>query len=198
MYLFLIPVLLGFAANLASAFTAAYSHWWGARRGSWASAILRNVLGIPVWGFGFLLAARAPSASLFAATGLTGVPAWILIITGGAIILAALAEIRLRAAKPTTGDALACHGVYAYVRHPIHTGMLLELAGLFLLMPTRTVTLACVLGVLWVSAQTFCEEFDLLQRLPGYRAYMQAVPRFLPRLHSPRASPPSVPQGSPS
>lgn len=30
--------------------------------------------------------------------------------------------------------------------------------------------------------QTRLEEIDLLQRMPNYRDYMNAVPRFLPRL----------------
>ncbi len=83
---------------------------------------------------------------------------------------------------PSTQDALAQNGIYAHVRHPIHAGTLLEFIGLFIVMPTQVVTLACVLGIAWVLVQTRLEEYDLLQRLPGYRDYMDRVPRFLPRL----------------
>lgn len=46
MYLFLIPLLLGFALVGASTFTAAYCHRWGERRSELATSILRNYLGI--------------------------------------------------------------------------------------------------------------------------------------------------------
>ncbi len=42
--------------------------------------------------------------------------------------------------------------------------------------------LACALGVAWILLQTRLEEYDLLQRLPGYREYRRAVPCFPPRL----------------
>jgi hypothetical protein len=55
MYMFLIPLLLGFGLNSASAFTAAYSRCWGERGGRLASLLLRNVFGIPVWVIGLAL-----------------------------------------------------------------------------------------------------------------------------------------------
>ncbi len=44
MYLFLIPLILEFALNGASAFTAAYSQRWGERGGQLATLILREEL----------------------------------------------------------------------------------------------------------------------------------------------------------
>jgi len=41
--------------------------------------------------------------------------------------------------------------------------------------------MACLLGVGWSFLQAHVEERGLLQRLPGYEAYMQQVPRFFPR-----------------
>ena len=58
MYLFLLFLILGFFFNLASAFTAAFSRRFGDRCGSLLTVLLRNVLGIPVWTIGFILAAR--------------------------------------------------------------------------------------------------------------------------------------------
>lgn len=66
----------------------------------------------------------------------------------------------------------------------MHTGTMLEVVGIFLLVPTQAVAIACLLGIVWVIIQTKCEEYDLLQRLPEYREYMHQVPRFLPRLRS--------------
>ncbi len=181
-YLFLIPLLLGFACNAASAFTTAFSKQWGERRGSLVTVVLRDVLGIPVWAIGLVLAFRAQSPSLFASTLATDILGWLLICVGGAIIILALLSIRMRAAAPAARDTLVQRGLYAHVRHPIHSGTFLEFLGLFLLNPTLAVTVALTLGVAWLLVQTRLEEFDLLQRLPGYREYMQRVPCFLPRV----------------
>lgn len=184
MYLFLVPLVLGFAFNLVSAFTAAFSRRWGERRGSIVTVILRDVLGIPIWAIGFVLAARAPSPILLVSTIVTDIVGWSMIIAGCVIILIALVTIRLRAAMPSTQDVLVQTGMYAYARHPIHTGTCLEFAGLVLLIPTQTVALACAFGIVWILIQTRLEEFDLLQRLPAYREYMRRVPRFLPRVRT--------------
>jgi protein-S-isoprenylcysteine O-methyltransferase Ste14 len=181
MYLFLIPLLLGFACNLASAFTAAYSRRWGARGGRWVTGILRNVLGIPVWAIGFGMAARAPAPALFSSNMATTLAGWLLILLGGGIILAALYNLRVKAALPSVQDGLIQSGLYARVRNPIHSGTMLELAGLALLIPSRTMLLACGLGLAWALLQTRFDEYDLLQRIPAYRDYMQRVPRFIPR-----------------
>ncbi|MFH1523633.1 MAG: methyltransferase [Chloroflexota bacterium] len=180
-FLFFIPLVLGFSFNLASAFTTIFSRKWGERGGSILTAVLRDILGIPVWAIGFGLAAITPSPGLFAPVVATQILGWFLIGAGGVIILAALITICVRAAIPSTVDALAQDGLYAYVRHPIHSGTLLEFFGLFIIIPTQVVALACTLGIIWVLVQTRLEELDLLQRLPAYREYMQRVPRFVPR-----------------
>jgi protein-S-isoprenylcysteine O-methyltransferase Ste14 len=180
-FLFLIPLVLGFSFNLASAFTTAFSHRWGERGGSILTVVLRDVLGIPVWAIGFGLAALTPSPVLFAPVVATQVLEWLLIGAGGVIILAALITIRVRSVRPSATDVLAQDGLYAHVRHPIHSGTLLEFFGLFIIKPTQVIALACALGIIWVLIQTRLEEQDLLQRLPAYREYMQRVPRFVPR-----------------
>jgi protein-S-isoprenylcysteine O-methyltransferase Ste14 len=182
MLFFLIPLILGFAFNLSSAFTMIFSRLWGARWGTIITIILRDILGIPIWATGFVLAARASSPPLFASTVLTEVVGWSMVVTGAVIISSALLTLRWRAAKPSVCDGLAQDGLYAHVRHPIHTGTFLEFAGLFLLRPTQAVGLACVLGCGWLLVQTKLEELDLVQRLPAYQEYMSRVPRFWPRL----------------
>jgi protein-S-isoprenylcysteine O-methyltransferase Ste14 len=182
MFYYLIPLMIGFSANLASAFTTAFSRRWGDRRGTLVTIILRNILGIPVWGVGFWMAARARSPDVFTPMTFTTAIGWILTALGGLVIILALVAIRWRAAAPARQDALVEHGLYARVRHPIHSGAQLEFLGLFLMIPSLTVALASLLGMLWVFLQTRLEEHDLLQRLPGYDEYMKRVPRFIPRL----------------
>jgi protein-S-isoprenylcysteine O-methyltransferase Ste14 len=76
---------------------------------------------------------------------------------------------------------LVQHGLYAHIRHPLYSSMILELAGLFLWIPSLTILVACILGVIWVMLQAKLEEMDLVQRLPAYEEYMERVPRFIPR-----------------
>ncbi len=177
MYLFLIPLLFGFAANFASAFTAFYSRRLGDEWGSMVTVMLRGVLGLPVWALGFAMAIRAPSAALFAPTLFTRVTGWALIAAGAVMIIWALVSLRRLAMLPSTHDRLVQTGLYAHLRHPIHAGTALEFAGLLLLVPSVTVAIACGLGVVWLIAQTRAEEIDLLQRIPEYRAYMERVRR---------------------
>jgi|GEM_PF-1872943 len=68
-WIFLLPLVLGFTSNTASAFTAAFSRRWGEKGGRAASFVLRNVLGIPVWAMGFVLAVRTPSLAYTHPTG---------------------------------------------------------------------------------------------------------------------------------
>jgi len=182
MFLFLIPLLIGFACDLASAFTAEWSRRWGAQSGTRVTALLRDVLGLPVWAAGFALAAAAPAARLLPQTAVLTLAGWTLAGAGGLVILAALSSLRAWAAAPSVNDTLVERGLYARLRHPIHAGALLEFAGLTLVVPTLPVWLACGLGLAWVCLQTACEERDLLRRLPAYREYRQRVPAFLPRL----------------
>jgi len=178
---FIIPLALGFAFNAASAFTSAYARRWGETGGRIASFILRNVLGIPVWAIGFVLAVRAPSHILLPRAVATAVAGWILIACGGAAILWALRALGWRAVAPSTRDTLVADGPYRYVRHPIHIGTFLEFVGLWLLVPSLAVTVACFVGIGWLWVQTLVEEADLRERVPGYREYVAHAPRFVPR-----------------
>lgn len=178
---FLILLIAGFACNAASAFTAAFCRRWGEGRGRLLTGVLRNVLGIPVWFVGLVLAVRTPSPVLFPRTMAATALAWLFLLAGSAVQLLALAALRTRAALPSTRDTLVDRGPYAHLRHPIYAGLLLQFAGIVLVRPTRASALACGLGALWAVLQAKLEEMDLAQRLPAYRAYMTRVPRFLPR-----------------
>jgi len=182
MLLFLVPLVLGFALDAASAFTAGFSRRWGERRGQQVTFILRNVFGIPLWVVGLGLAVRTRSLAVFSVTPVAEVVGWLLLAGGSAIQVFALFALRSRAAMPSTRDTLVEQGLYAHIRHPIYAAILLEFAGLVLLKPTQAVALACAIGFGWVLVQARCEEKDLLQRLPAYREYMTRVPRFLPRV----------------
>jgi protein-S-isoprenylcysteine O-methyltransferase Ste14 len=196
MFIFLIPLLLGFACNSASAFTAAFARRWGQRRGQLAGVLLRDVLGIPLWVAGLGLAMRAPADPLVPSNLAALDLAWLLMAANCVIILLAYSALGWRAAAPAADDTLVEHGLYAHMRHPMYAALLLALVSLFLMQPTGPVALAGVLGIGWSVLQARLEELDLLQRLPAYAGYMRRVPGFVPRLDAARHAGPR-PTGMP-
>jgi protein-S-isoprenylcysteine O-methyltransferase Ste14 len=182
MFLFLIPLIAGFALAGASAFTAAYSRWWGDRGGRIATSILRNFLGIPLWLFGFALAWLQPAPLLFLPASATKILALLLLAGGAVPVTWGHLVLGWRTHMPSVRDTLVSQGLYAYVRHPIYSGGILMLVGLALLKPTLPVVVACAVAIVFFVVQAFLEEIDLVQRLPAYRKYMEQVPRFVPRL----------------
>jgi len=181
MYLFLIPLLLGFALGGASAFTATYSRWWGERSGALVTSILRNFLGIPLWLVGFLIAWVQHAPLFFNPDIVTKTLSWVIIFTGSIIVSWGHVVLGWRTHFPTIQDTLVRHGVYGHLRHPIYAGIFLVLIGLTLLTPTLPVAVASSLGMAFFIVMARLEEIDLVRRLPGYKQYMEQVPRFFPR-----------------
>jgi protein-S-isoprenylcysteine O-methyltransferase Ste14 len=180
MYYFLIPLLSGFISNLASAFTSYYSEKWGEKTGTFVTILLRDIFGIPVWAFGFVMAIKESGKIFFYPSLVSQIAGWSIIAAGVAIIVTALIIIRIRAAAPTVNDKLVRTGIYSLVRHPIHCGTFLEFAGLLILWPSLNVALSFLLGTLWIYIQSLFEERDLLKRIPEYAEYKNKVRRFFP------------------
>ena len=182
MYHFLIPLLIGFALAGASAFTAAYSRRWGERGGRLATSLLRNMLGIPLYFYGLVLAWKTAAPLLFAPGAVGQGLGWILIAAGAVPVIIGHLQLGWRTHMPAVGDSLMSTGLYAHVRHPIYAGGLLVFVGLALLQPSAPWLLACALSCVFFTVMGRLEEIDLLQRMPEYRDYMERVPRFIPRL----------------
>jgi protein-S-isoprenylcysteine O-methyltransferase Ste14 len=182
LYLYLVPLLIGFIFNWASAFTDFTSRRYGGRRGRLISFITRNILGIPVWVIGLILAFRESARPLFIPNLVTDILGWLLVVAGTIPMFWGLAYLGRRSYRPSQQDTLVSTGIYNYIRHPIYSGVLLEFVGGPLLHPKAPAVLACLLGLGYVYIQARLEEFDLIRRIPSYRQYMNRVPRFFPRL----------------
>lgn len=78
--------------------------------------------------------------------------------------------------------ALVTDGLFAWVRNPIFTFMLLSAAGFLLLVPNVLVLLGCVLTVAGIEAQVRVVEEPYLLKTHGrtYEAYAARVGRFFP------------------
>jgi len=181
-YWFLIPMAVGFACNWASAFTFYFCQRIGARQGQRAGFVLRNILGIPVWVAGLVMACSQPASLLINPGRALEALSWLLLLLGTIAMLLGIWRLRQRAYRPTTRDTLVSDGIFRHIRHPIYSGLLADFVALALQRPSRPVILACALGWLYTHVQARLEEIDLRQRVLGYGAYMKTVPRFLPRL----------------
>lgn len=186
MYQFLIPLLLGFVLAGASAFTAAYSRRWGERGGRLATSLLRNLLGIPFYFYGLVLAWKTAAPLLFASGAVSQGLGWILIVAGALPVIIGHLQLGWRTHMPSVGDPLMNHGLYAHVRHPIYAGGLLVFVGLAVLRPSAPWLLACALSCVFFITMGRLEEIDLLQRMPEYRDYRERVPRFIPAIGASR------------
>lgn len=84
--------------------------------------------------------------------------------------------------SPKAGAELVQSGLYAYVRHPIYTGILLLTFG-YALHETSVYKILISFGLLMLFYfKTRYEEQRLLAVYPQYRDYRQRVGRFLPRM----------------
>jgi protein-S-isoprenylcysteine O-methyltransferase Ste14 len=78
--------------------------------------------------------------------------------------------------------ALVTHGIFAWMRNPIFTGMLLALVGMLLLVPTLLSLAALVVTLAGLELQVREVEEPHLRRSHGaaYLDYARRVGRFLP------------------
>jgi Ca2+/H+ antiporter, TMEM165/GDT1 family len=119
-------------------------------------------------------------------------PGWVvvgagLVLLGLAVVLAALLQIGSARRKGGATLSLASRGLYARVRNPAFTGMVLLTAGGLIMAPTALGVLATVLVVVSVQIQARAVREPGLTAALGeeYAAYLDRTGRFLPRVRTP-------------
>jgi Ca2+/H+ antiporter, TMEM165/GDT1 family len=119
-------------------------------------------------------------------------PGWIVtgvgvLLLGLALVLASL--LQMGSARRRSGRALALtsNGLYAKVRNPAFTGMVVAMAGALVMAPTALGVLATVLTVVAVQIQTRAVREPGLTEALGeeYASYVSRTGRFVPRLRTP-------------
>jgi protein-S-isoprenylcysteine O-methyltransferase Ste14 len=85
----------------------------------------------------------------------------------------------IEAAEVHGTQALVCHGIYRYIRHPIYAGDLALLLGVEIALNSWLVFAVAVLA-LAVFRKTVSEEAMLVRKLAGYDAYCRRTKRFVP------------------
>jgi protein-S-isoprenylcysteine O-methyltransferase Ste14 len=106
-------------------------------------------------------------------------------ISGVVLILVAAFTLRRViqiAPQPKAGGELIQDGIYRYLRHPIYTGMLFCVAGLFLRMPTIWIGLATVVVTVFLFIKARFEEKLLLIAYAEYKDYRQRTWGLIPGL----------------
>jgi len=109
----------------------------------------------------------------------------ILLGLGGAVGLAGISALGRGTTPfpvPRPNARLICSGIYAYIRHPMYTCLMLASAG-WVALWNSPLALAGLLGlIVFLRAKAQFEERLLLARFPEYADYAARTPRFLPRI----------------
>lgn len=148
-----------------------------ASRGGWwvvgQSVLMLAAIGLAVMFSGNWtnLAIIGAGSVLFASGGYFGI--------AGVIVLG---KNRTPFPQPREGSKLIQHGIYARVRHPLYTSVILASLGWALIWQSAASFIAALILIPFFHAKARREEESLHQNFPGYADYARRVPRFLPRL----------------
>ncbi len=139
------------------------------------SVLMLAVVGLGVvcqgdWTRSWMIAA---GATLFLAGGIFGV--------AGVLVLG---RNRTPFPQPREGSQLVQHGVYARVRHPLYTSVMLATLGWALIWQSLPAAVAALVLVPFFVAKARHEERWLRAKFPGYADYARRVPAFLPRFRA--------------
>jgi protein-S-isoprenylcysteine O-methyltransferase Ste14 len=84
--------------------------------------------------------------------------------------------------QPRQGSKLIQHGIYARMRHPLYTSVMLASLGWALVWQSVPAFVAALALIPFFHAKARREERWLSKQFPSYADYARRVPRFLPRL----------------
>jgi protein-S-isoprenylcysteine O-methyltransferase Ste14 len=154
------------------------SNTFVARGGVWV--MVQSILMLAVIGLGVMFPGdwtRIPvivlGAALFIVGGYFGI--------AGVLVLG---KNRTPYPQPRAGSALVQHGIYASVRHPLYTSVMLASLGWAMIWQSAAAFLAALTLIPFFYAKAIREERWLHQTFSDYADYARRVPRFFPRLRN--------------
>jgi protein-S-isoprenylcysteine O-methyltransferase Ste14 len=152
------------------------SRSFAARGGWWV--VVQSILMLLV----ILLGAMLPGN--WSRIGLSAVGAGIFALGGyfGIAGVIVLGKNRTPFPEPRFGSELVQHGIYARVRHPLYTSVMLVSLGWALIWQSVASLIAALALIPFFQAKARREELQLCKTFPDYADYARRVPRFLPRL----------------
>ena len=101
-------------------------------------------------------------------------PGIVLCVIGLVIMLLAFLSIRgvvQIEPEPKAEGHLISSGIYKYIRHPIYTGMVILVCGLFLRKPALFITIASAVVIVFLIVKTRFEEKLLQEKYSNYAQY---------------------------
>jgi protein-S-isoprenylcysteine O-methyltransferase Ste14 len=137
-----------------------------------------------------LIAVAWPTLGLYLLPPGAGFPIWLVpvsgvcLVLGNGLVLAAVAALRRQTRFDSQGQSrkLVTGGIFAWLQHPIVTGMGLIYLGLFLVCPSPMVFCGLVCFGCHQKRRTAQEEMLLATRFGrSYQAYRARTGRFWPR-----------------
>ena len=102
-------------------------------------------------------------------------------LIGVAVAASALGRGLTASPLPNQAARLRTGGLYAWVRHPIYSFVLLFGLGRVISFPTATTIFTLVILLTLLTGKAGWEERRLKERFAGYADYARTTPRFLPR-----------------
>jgi len=152
------------------------SRSFAARGGWWV--VVQSILLLLVILFGVMFSGdwsriwlSAAGAGLFALGGYFGI--------AGVIVLG---KNRTPFPEPRVGSVLVQRGIYARVRHPLYTSVMLASLGWALIWQSVASLVAALALIPFFRAKARREEQGLCRTFTSYAEYARRVPRFVPRL----------------
>ena len=85
--------------------------------------------------------------------------------------------------KPRDNATLVRHGIYARVRHPLYTSVILLSLGWGLIWGSWPACVTALLLAVFLNAKAKREEIWLREKFPDYSAYQKQARRFFPWLY---------------
>jgi protein-S-isoprenylcysteine O-methyltransferase Ste14 len=101
-------------------------------------------------------------------------PGIVLCTVGLLIVLVAFLSLRAVIQiepEPKPEGHLVSSGIYKYIRHPIYTGMVIVVCGLFLRRPALFITIASVVVIIFLIVKSRFEEQLLQEKYSNYGEY---------------------------
>lgn len=122
------------------------------------------------------------------AVGTRQLVGYVIGIVGAAMIGSGIAELRRANAlaavpRPRPDATLVERGAYRLVRHPIYGGLILGALGLAIITPWFGTFAAVALLAIVLDLKRRREEAWLVERYPGYTAYLARTKALLPFLY---------------
>ena len=128
-----------------------------------------------------------PSLLLFNSVAVQVLAAFFLVLPGIIIMLISIKKYFMLLSgirsvfTPIPSSELKVNGIHRYVRHPLYSGTILFVAGLFFIFPTLTNLIAAALLILYVLIGIIFEEKKLVKEFGAdYVRYMEKVPKLIP------------------